>query len=277
LVERHEAGCPTGSRYVSKNSVIPNLEAYAKEKKANAEELMAGFKSQLYAHRWERACVFTKENRADFSKFLADYRGLSMWVFRWLIDNEYITAYESVKTTKFGKTFEDLEIAFPVSRPVNWNRWPIESDTEFLGMHLKWIKDSENSGWRYEPKAKGIGSVPLIMGDPQTADLVVIAESTWDPIAFMDCYKLHKADFPWAAIITRGASNGEHIPTTFKDDASLLLLTQNDVANDKWYRSLPEPIRARARSVVPPQGCKDFNDWMKIESAENIQAILKSE
>jgi len=112
---------------------------------------------------------------------MAEFRGLSPGVFSWLLDSGYIALYQSQKTSKKGDKWEDLEVAFPVFKEVQ--RFPLEraSYPEFYWMHLKWF-GTEKSGWRYEPK--GIESLPLVIGDLALADLVVIAESTWDMIGF---------------------------------------------------------------------------------------------
>jgi hypothetical protein len=201
---------------------------------------------------------------------------LSPDVFKWLIDNGYIAIYTSEKTTKDGsRKWTDHEIAFPVFRSVNWTAWPIESEIEFLGMHLKWIKDSENSGWRYEPKGQGIASEPYLIGNLTKAELVIIAESTWDVIAFLDLYQLYQKNLPWCAIATRGASNAGRIAAdSFKSDATILLLMQNDPANQMWHKHLPRTVIERGHLATPPPGIKDLNDWMKEASPAEIKKTL---
>jgi hypothetical protein len=93
------------------------------------------------------------------------------------------------------------------------------------------------------------------------ADLIVIGESTWDVIAFMDLYRLFERapDRPWAAIDTGGASKASRISVDqIKPDATILLLLQNDQnkANDRWSACLPFAIRERGRLIIPPEGIK---------------------
>jgi hypothetical protein len=109
------------------------------------------------------------------------------------------------------------------------------------------------------------------------SDLVVIAESQWDAIAFIDLYKLFErgADRPWAAISTRGAANGHIVPADLiKADARVMLLRQNDPADANWFRDLPYAVQVRGRLVRPPEGVKDLNDWMRVETNEEIKRKL---
>jgi hypothetical protein len=110
--------------------------------------------------------------------------------------------------------------------------------------------------------------------------LVVIGESTWDVISFIDLYRLfeREVDRPWAAIDTGGASNAKRIPADrIEPDATILLLLQNDSngANDHWCAGLPLSIRGRGRRIIPPNGIKDLNDWMRAASAQEIKKILE--
>jgi hypothetical protein len=110
------------------------------------------------------------------------------------------------------------------------------------------------------------------------AERVIIAESTWDIIACIDLYDLHKKTHPWCAIATRGASNSNRIATdSIKDDAIIYLLRQNDDANREWHGHLPRPIMERGRLITPPPEIKDLNDWMKVKTRDEIQRSLRNE
>jgi hypothetical protein len=266
---------------------------------AQSLKLIRCDKSELYAHRWLKAVAETKAQREGAAILLAEYRGLSPDLFRWLIDNGLIVFYQSQRSsTRTGGRWEDIEIGFPVmtnsprlplpsdlKRHATWlqrqfgESWP-GKDIEFLGMHLKWFSNSGNSGWRYEPKGNGCGSVPFIIGDLAKADLVVIGESTWDVISFIDLYRLfdRAPDRPWAAIDTGGASNAKRIPADrIKPEAVILLLLQNDPngANEHWCAGLQFTVRERGRRIIPPTGIKDLNDWMRAAPAKEIKKILE--
>jgi hypothetical protein len=208
------------------------------------------------------------------AEIFAEKRGLSVEVFEWLIAGGYIGFYQSIKSTKDKRrTWTDCEWAFPVCDVT-------PTHVAFYGMHLKWFRNG-NSSWRYEPR--GIPALPLVIGDLPKADLVVIGESTWDVIAHIDLYDLHtwsEEDGRWAVIATRGAQNVKNAYPVFnqiKSTAHLKVLRQNDLPDFNFFEALPEPIRAKGRSIRSPDelGCKDLNGWMRVETPEAIKRRLK--
>jgi hypothetical protein len=101
--------------------------------------------------------------------------------------------------------------------------------------------------------------------------LVVIAESTWDAIAFIDLRKLWTWKRPWCVIATRGAGNAHRIPANeIKEGAVVVRLLQNDAANAAWVNSLPVMPQVEHREIAPPDGIKDINDWIREAGAENV-------
>ncbi|HXM26116.1 MAG TPA: hypothetical protein VN957_08835 [Chthoniobacterales bacterium] len=235
-----------------------------------SQKTIRGFTSQLWTHRWKRAVEDTQAIHDESAAFLAELRGLSVDVFSWLIQGGYVVLYLGEKATKDGsRKWNDTEIAFPVVQSVNETVWPdtarywpgFRLDIEFLGMHCKWMKNKVEGGWRYEPK--GIPSAPLIIGDVATADRIIVAESTWDPIAYLDEYRLYKED-GWAVVSTRGARNAKLFPAELiKPEAVILALAQNDAANAQWLKELTERVPGREVTVIrPPDECKDYNDYV---------------
>jgi hypothetical protein len=152
------------------------------------------------------------------------------------------------------------------------------SADEFLSMHCKWgwVPNSEKSGWRYEPKGRGME--PWIVGDLSKAETILISESPWDLISFTDCYELYRDPESFAFIATRGASGAKKVPARDKinPDATILLILQNDQANAQWHADLPIEIQRDGRRVIPPPELKDFNDWMKRDSKEQIKRSLQN-
>jgi hypothetical protein len=309
----YEEGSDKGESY---HDFLLRGNNYKEEKErqiAYCQMLIRSAYSKIHAHRWRKAVEETQSSREEAAEVLAEYRGLKPKVFLWLINNGYVALYESNRlSARFGGKWQSIEIAFPVTRDGRWpgrrigfrvtknGKWPWQEgvadfykggqpdypddlykpDLEFLGMHLKWFSDNGQSGWRYEPKGNGCGSVPFIIGDLPAADLVLIGESTWDVISFIDLYRLFEwgPNRSWAAIDTGGASNAKRIPADrIKPDATILLLLQNDSngANDHWCAGLPLSIRERGRRIIPPNGVKDLNDWMRAASAEEIKKTLE--
>jgi hypothetical protein len=245
---------------------VTDWDKYNARQVANCEMFLAGTKSKFWAHRWIKAVEETQADRDEIAKFFAELRGLSPDVFKWLIDNAYTAIYTSEKTTKDGaRKWTDHEIAFPVFRTVDWTAWPIEADIEFLGMHLKWIKNKDKSGWRYEPKGRPVQ--PLIIGDITAAELVIVAESTWDPIAYLDDTKLYETDTAWAVVITRGAGNAKLFPGHLvRPDATVFALAQNDETNQHWVNELAKLAQRPIQVIRPPAEVKDYNDYVKAKN-----------
>ena len=133
----------------------------------HCERLIERRLSAIYAHRWSVVVENTQQIRDKLADELAQLRGLSTEVFRWLIDNGYIGA-------TYSEAFDRFDIAFPVFRDIIW---PPETTPElqFLGMHIPWTSADGAKHWKYEPK--GCSAEPLIIGDPATTDLVVIGGS----------------------------------------------------------------------------------------------------
>jgi hypothetical protein len=126
------------------------------------ELLIRACTANIWQHRWIKAAEDTIRNREEAAHFLAELRGLSPEVFLWLIDTGNAALYKAEKVSKEGNKFDDIEIAFPVTRPVDRTSWPDEREIEFLGMHLKWF-GTEKTGWRYEPK--GTPALLLVIGE----------------------------------------------------------------------------------------------------------------
>ena len=253
------------------------------------DELIRYEMSQLFAWRWDKAVTETKKQKEEVSAIFAEYRGLNKEVFGWFIDQGLIAIYSSERiNNRTGETWESIEIAFPVSERILTPPFDVPRDSwkkgdwwwigqEFLGMHIKWFAANGESLWRYEPKGNRLGSVPFIIGDLAAADGVVIGESTWDIVAFIELGKLYERgpDRPWVTIATRGAGDAKRIPVSqIKPDATILLLLQNDRANERWYDGLPLEIRKRGRLIIPPTGIKDLNDWMQKLPTEEIRKSL---
>jgi hypothetical protein len=105
-----------------------------------------------------------EENRANVQQvagIFAEYRGLSVGVFEWLINSGYIALSKGPWfSKKYRREFWDPRIVFPVFRKT-------EDGTDFYGMHVKLFGRAEQSGWEYVPSH--IPALPLIIGDLASA------------------------------------------------------------------------------------------------------------
>jgi hypothetical protein len=275
---------------------------YTAEKKKLHDNLIGWAISNIYSRRWLVSVEFTQSIRDDFAAELAQLRGLSKAVFLWLIDagqiayvyerkelkqSNSLAAFSSedfdlatVNVTQQVKVIEHFNLAFPVYREVTPDMfvpgWAVgrrfsprpedigipDPTVLFLGLHIPWTDRDGHKHWRYDPK--GCTSEPWIIGDVAKAEAVVIGESTWDIIAYIDLHEMYHWKKPWAAIATRGASNGSKIAAEkIKKGAVVMRLLQNDAANATWVANLPPMPQARHRQIKPPEEDKDLNDWMR--------------
>jgi hypothetical protein len=279
------------------------------EKTKHYENLIDEMISQIFTRRWLQAVECTQAVREKFAGELAEMRGLSKEVFLWLIDSGNIACVydrKEIKKAPFEteegvwvepepEIIEHFNIAFPVCcdippgfEPRGWTVNEIElkgggpgrhnmndpaPTVLVLGMHIPWTDYKTGvKHWRYTPK--GCPAHPYAIGDARTADLVIIAESTWDIIAYIDLRKLYTWKRPWCAVATRGARNAQRIPASqIKQGAVVLRLLQNDAANAAWVSSLPAIPQAEHREITPPDGIKDLNDWMKAGADNVLKAI----
>jgi hypothetical protein len=143
----------------------------------------------------------------------------------------------------------------------------------FLGMHMPWTDRDGRRHWRYDPK--GCTSEPYVIGDVAQAEAVIIGESTWDIIAYIDLLGMYRWKKPWATIATRGANNGGKIAAgKIKEGAVVMRLLQNDAANAVWVANLPPMPQARHRQIKPPEEDKDLNDWMRRLGPEAVLKVV---
>jgi hypothetical protein len=288
-----------------------NAEEWIAEKTTQYENSIAWLVSDIFTRRWLQAVECTQDSttREKFSGELAEMRGLSKEVFCWLIDEGYLACVYERKETPQPAIITDegvweepppivkeyFNIAFPVCRDVTpdmsvphwagrrynhpdttvaYSPYPEEiglplATVQFFGMHIPYTDRHGVKHWCYKPK--GCPSYPYIIGDVATADLVVITESTWDAIAFIDLRKLYSWKRPWCTIVTRGASNATRFPADqIKTGAVVVRLLQNDAANAAWVRSLPAIPQAEHREIKPPKGIKDLNDWIREAGADGV-------
>jgi hypothetical protein len=242
--------------------------------------LMASDSSRSVKHdreeleRWLR--LVDDNQRVAFREnveLFAEWRGLSVDVFEWLVREGYL-AIDIWNKTKDLKADEDPQVV-EFCFPVYYN--DSDNGIVFLGQHRRSLGLGKD--WRYAPK--GIPALPLIIGDLPGADLIVIGESTWDVIAYLDLYGLYEAPEGWCVIATRGALNTQHTPfAKIKDTAHITLLRQNDTGSDgdtKFGERIPKWIHGRARWIRPPDDesyAKDLNDWIKRDGADYVRKAL---
>ena len=228
--------------------------------------------------KWAAVVADNAARLSDIAPILAKYRGLSVEVFEWLIrEGNIALSMGPWYSRKRPEEFYDARIVFPVV-------WRTAEGVDFYGIHARWSGAKGRSGWAYLPAH--IPALPYVIGDLAGAELVVIGESTWDVIAYIDLYELHTwspEDGRWAVVATRGATNVRNLLPAFKSispSAHITLLLQNDEANTLFLKAIPPEIRDRARPIAPPDAenyAKDLNDWVARDGRESVRRALAAQ
>jgi hypothetical protein len=239
--------------------------------------------SAAEAAKWDAVVAENVAHLSEIAALLAEYRGLSVGVFEWLLGAGYIAMSDGPWfSRKTRRIFYDPRIVFPVA-------WKTEEGVDFYGVHARWSSSSSSGregkgGWVYVPEH--IPALPYVIGDLPSAELVAVGESSWDVISYIDLYELYtwspEEDGRWAVVATRGATNVRNLAPAFESinpSAHITLLRQNDDADGLFLKAIPAEIRARARHIIPPDGddyAKDLNDWLRRDGPEAVRRVLAS-
>ncbi|MEY2907189.1 MAG: hypothetical protein RLZZ408_1660 [Verrucomicrobiota bacterium] len=156
--------------------------------------------------------------------------------------------------------------------------FPVQKDGVVIGAH---VRRKDGNGWIYDPK--GVGSHPLVIGDPTTAQETIITESQWDLFSFLDLTGA-KIDPRCCYIATRGAENGSK-GARFCRAGRLLALMQNDETKngknpaEKWLQDVRTAATVPVSVIRIPSQFKDLNDAQKdgFTPAALLDAIAAAE
>jgi hypothetical protein len=147
-----------------------------------------------------------------------------------------------------------------------------------IGVHYR--PDLKDKSWRVHPC--GIPQTPIIYRNPAEAELVIIAESSFDMDRVIDELQLWNSDKRWAAICTKGAGNALAVPDVFQPEAQILVAMQRDEPAKKWLADLsthlmrplyvlkvPDSID-KGRKESDPK-INDIDDWFRFGGADGSQ------
>jgi hypothetical protein len=176
---------------------------------------------------------------------LAEWRGYSREFCEWLKDNALVGLHENC-------------IAFPVHQNVR-----------VVGTHYR-LKNCDD--WKHAPA--GIKAAPMIFGELVPGERVMVFESTWDGLDYLD--KSGERD---GVLITRGSSNAKLCTESVPKNCTLYLWTQNDDAGETWQRDIVARTKCAVKRIKIPTQYKDFNDWTRAGATEKdlLDAIVKAE
>ena len=182
-----------------------------------------------------------------------------------------------------GKRLIAFRVDFPVIKDFGtFGTW---FSTDQVGWHVRLKADaSEKSQWRFMPNQREHGqstpALPFVLGDFQSARLLVIAEGQFDCITFAHVagWLNHNAAWPdYACVVGLRGANGInpflfHYAPLWPKDAKCWLLPDNDAAGRKWFESSPRNTSFAERlgklcrevHVETIAGAKDLNQaWQR--------------
>jgi hypothetical protein len=235
----------------------------------------------------------------DAIQRIAEWRGYHPDLVRWAAARHLIGLRNAGARYSFGIPRE----TFPVTRP----RLPHETTTDpdlptalHLGSHIRLGPGTPGNtkgtrpSYRFDPP--GIGSWPLVIGEPAGATILFFLEGQWDALALCQLLGWHQRNSipaTSAIIALRGAQNWRlwltHQP--LRQDAIAILFPDNDTAGSIWIEDphgrptfvhtltwIDEktPRIHRSECLAIPGGHKDLNDALKLGglTTEDFRAAL---
>ena len=160
--------------------------------------------------------------------------------------------------------------------------------TRPIGYHVRVENSPADYSWRYRPP-EGIPCLPYIVGDFETAKLLVITEGQWDALSFGFAAGWIGDDCLWpkgvGLIGIRGWGGWNTFLTYYRrywpEAADCLLLADNDPNGKKWHTgndcfAVQLSKLCRKVAVVDCEPFKDFNDLYRSEKAgpDDVREIL---
>jgi hypothetical protein len=168
--------------------------------------------------------------------------------------------------------------------------------TRDVGYHIR-LKpgDGKKASWRFWPNEKehgqSIPALPFILGDFETASLLVVAEGQWDALTFALAAGWLGEDCLWpngvGLIGIRGATGVDTFLQWYRrfwpHEVNCLVLADADPAGSRWYNghdsfTVKLSTLCRKVAVVDCAPHKDFNELYRHERVgpDEIQQLLES-
>jgi DNA-binding transcriptional ArsR family regulator len=140
------------------------------------------------------------------------------------------------------------------------DRWyfPHQHNGQILSAHVR----IDRHKWFFEPKLRDLGLTvrPLVVGNLQDCEKVIVSESQWDLFAFLDRTGFYLQN-DVAGVATRGASNAKLLAGIIPGSARIILLPQNDNAGQKWLDDAVDQIGLPVKVLRTPGEFADLNEW----------------
>jgi hypothetical protein len=117
------------------------------------------------------------------------------------------------------------------------------------------------AAWYYAPKGAKVHA--LVWGDLSRAARIVIVESQWCAMSFVDELSLDPfVSSEWAMVSTCGAANAKILQELqISQSAEIYVFPQNDEAGKRWLEAVIQELGRDVRVVVVPPQYKDLGEW----------------
>jgi hypothetical protein len=157
------------------------------------------------------------------------------------------------------------------------------SDGQVHGCHHRPL-ETEGSWLVTFFTSKKVPMFPLLINDPRNKMEVVVFESQWDALSYLELVGWPSVATEAGCIVTRGAQNGKRVKQYCHPDAKIIAVSQNDDAAKKWLKQIVQAANGTVLHVRVPEPHKDFNDWVRggatleqVSAAIDSAEILKEE
>jgi hypothetical protein len=214
---------------------------------------------------------------------LAEFRGWPLEFTMYAIESDWISMplYNGKRGVAFKVVAPESSNAQMVTKPVGYH------------IRLKTDYDGEKASWLYVPNGSQHGqttpALPLMLGDFDSARLLIITEGEWDAMTFALAAQWLGDACNWphgvGVIGIRGASGVgtflKHYRPFWPSGAKCLVLADADRAGEGWYTGedcFAEKLTKLCRkvAVVRCDGFKDFNDLYRAQTVgpDEIRELL---
>jgi hypothetical protein len=222
------------------------------------------------AESWaEGVDYFFDLKRAKLVRQLGEFRGWPLGFTMFLIESGLISypLYEDPRTRKAERC-----LAFQVVVP-EWLKNRMAK--KLVGYHVR-VREGKDVSWRFVPA--GIPSVPFILGDFETAKLLIITEGQFDALTFALAAGWLGEGCNWpqgvGVLGLRGVDSVNTFLSYYRQfwpvGASCLVLPDNDGPGRRWHTGADcfvQKLQKLCAHVAAARcsAAKDFNDLYKAQ------------
>jgi len=209
-------------------------ETSADRRQLNRIERKERRRQDREADRLDKECFDSYLGHGSYDTW-AKWRGYRWEFVRWLVKNRHIGYYRAspaIPRRDESGRFESLQFY-----------------NQYGGNHDDYLNpDKPRKPEFYPPKSP---TRPYVVGNYQTAEMIIIGESQWDVLAIGDCIRMEEDD-DVCLVSTFGAQGTKLVPTDLSPKADIYVLVQNDAAGKGWTEKTLEHINRKVHVITPP-------------------------